>query len=231
MKSGLLPSTSSLRFFRSTNFLGASQTRWLHKTRPAPKIPQPIPFVPDVPTFLTLIGRGLNKHASKFPSWDSLFSLTSPQLKELGIEPPRSRKYLLQWMQRYREGALGPGGDFKYVKDGQALLKVATPPASVVSDAKYVVNVPQDEEAVLDDSQILPRPNGYTVRGLKSIAGPYAIPLPQQSGAIVKATEGMWEHRQGRKIDGGERRRAEIRFKRRSVERRAEREAEALAGL
>lgn len=134
-------------------------------------------------------------------------------------------------MQRYRKGALGPGGDFKYVKDGQALLKVATPPASVISDAKYVVNVPQEEEGVIGDSEVLPRPNGYTVRGLRSIAGPYAIPLPQQAGAIVKATEGMWEHRQGRKIDGGERRRAEIRFKRRSVERRAEREAEALAGL
>lgn len=232
MKSGLLPSTSSLRFLRSTSFLGASQARWLHKTRPAPTIPQPRPFVPDVQTFLTLIGRGLNKHASKFPSWESLFSLTSPQLKELGIEPPRNRRYLLQWMQRYREGALGPGGDFQYVKDGQALLKVATPPASVVSDAKYVVNVPQVEEGTtLEDSQVLPRPNGYTVRGLKSIAGPYATPLPQQSGAIVKVTEGMWEHRQGRKIDGGERRRAEIRFKRRSVERRAEREAEALASL
>ncbi|KAM0510777.1 hypothetical protein ACHAPE_010547 [Trichoderma viride] len=231
MKSALSPSTSPLRFLRSTNFLGASQTRWLHKTRPAPKIPQPRPFVPDVPTFLTLIGRGLNKHASKFPSWESLFSLTSPQLKELGIEPPRNRKYLLQWMQRYRKGALGPGGDFKYVKDGQALLKVATPPASVISDAKYVVNVPQEEEAVIAELEVLPRPNGYTVRGLRSIAGPYAIPLAQQAGAIVKATEGMWEHRQGRKIDGGERRRAEIRFKRRSVERRAEREAEALAGL
>ncbi|KAM0470218.1 hypothetical protein ACHAPX_010006 [Trichoderma viride] len=231
MKSALSPLTSPLRFLRSTNLLGASQTRWLHKTRPAPKIPQPRPFVPDVPTFLTLIGRGLNKHASKFPSWESLFSLTSPQLKELGIEPPRNRKYLLQWMQRYRKGALGPGGDFKYVKDGQALLKVATPPASVISDAKYVVNVPQEEEAVIAELEVLPRPNGYTVRGLRSIAGPYAIPLAQQAGAIVKATEGMWEHRQGRKIDGGERRRAEIRFKRRSVERRAEREAEALAGL
>ncbi|KYK56832.1 hypothetical protein DCS_03838 [Drechmeria coniospora] len=208
-----------------------SQTRWLHKTRPPPAIPQPRPFVPDVQTFLTLIGRGLNKHASKFPSWESLFSLTSPQLKEVGIEPPRNRRYLLQWMQRYREGAVGPGGDFEFVKDGEAILKVATPPASVVSDAKYVVNVPHGDEGSIESADALPRPNGYTVRGLNAISGPFATPLPEKAGVIVKVTEGMWEHRRGRKIDGGERRRAEVRFKKRSAERRAEREAEALAHM
>jgi hypothetical protein len=189
--------------------------------------------VPDVQTFLTLIGRGLNKHASKFPSWESLFSLTSLELKELGIEPPRTRRYLLQWMQRYRKGAVGPGGDFQHVKDGEALLKVATPPAGVVSDAKWVVNVPaagggevSTGAAAAAAAESYPRPQGYTVRGLKSIAGPQARVLPGQEGAVVKVTEGMWEQRRGRKIDGGERRQAEVRFKRRSVERRAEREAE-----
>jgi hypothetical protein len=186
--------------------------------------------VPDVPTFLTLIGRGLNKHASKFPSWESLFSLTSPELKEIGIEPPRNRRYLLQWMQRYRKGALGPGGDFQFVKDGEAILKVATPPASVVSDAKWVVNIPHGE-AVEAESSTLPRPKGYIVHGLKSIAGPYATPLPGEIGAVVKVTEGMWEQRRGRKLDGGERRRAEVRFKKRSAERRAEREAEMMAKM
>lgn len=238
-----------LRLFApSINFpaSAASQTRCLHKTRPPPTIPQPRPFVPDVETFLTLIGRGLSKHASKFPSWESLFSLTSPQLKEIGIEPPRNRRYLLQWMQRYREGALGPGGDFQFVKDGEALLKVATPPAAVVSDARYVVNVPhgataegeaaaaaaaEQQQQQQQQPETLPRPNGYTVHGLRSIAGPYARPLPGQAGAVVKVTEGMWEQRRGRKIDGGERRRAEVRFKRRSAERRAEREAEVLAKL
>lgn len=180
---------------------------------------------------MTLIGRGLNKHTSKFPSWESLFSLTSPELKELGIEPPRNRRYLLQWMRKYREGVLGPGGDFEFVKDGQALLKVATPPASVVSDAKWVVNIPPSDEAGQSEASKLIRPNGYTVQGLKSIAGPYAAPLPEQAGAVVKVTEGMWEHKRGRKIDGGERRRAEVRFKKRSAERRAEREAQALAGM
>ncbi|KAG5929577.1 hypothetical protein E4U42_005392 [Claviceps africana] len=217
---------ASLLLARNT-CLNGTQSRFLHKTRPPHAIPQPRPFVPDVPTFLTLIGRGLHKHASKFPTWESLFSLTSPQLKELGIEPPRNRRYLLQWMQRYRKGALGPGGDFEFVKDGEAILKVATPPPSVVSDTKWVVNVPGDGTAV-DAAAVknLPRPKGYVVRGLRSIAGPHAMPLPSQAGAVVKVTEGMWEQRQGRKIDGGERRRAEIRFKRRSAERREEREAE-----
>jgi hypothetical protein len=215
----------------STNFSSFGQTRSIHKTRAAPTVPPTRPFVPDVQTFLTLIGRGLNKHTSKFPSWESLFALTSPELKELGIEPPRTRRYLLQWMQRYRKGAFGPGGDFEHVKDGQALLKVALPPATKILDRKYVVNIPAAEEQTGELAGELIRPNGYTVRGAKSISGPYAVPLPDNSGATVKVTEGMWEDRRGRKIDGGERRRAEVRFKKRSAERRAEREAEILANL
>jgi hypothetical protein len=209
----------------------ASQLRWLHRTRPAHPIPQPRPFVPDVPTFLKLIGRGLSKHSSKFPSWESLFSLTGPELKELGIEPPRTRRYLLHWMQRYRQGNLGPGGDFEFVKDGEAVLKVATPPAEIITRTKFVVNVPHPESTPKEAPEQLPRPTGYTVRGLRSISGPFATPLSNSSGARVKVSEGMWEHHRGRKIDGGERRRAEVRFKKRSAERRAAREAELLAHL
>ncbi|KAF5027330.1 hypothetical protein F66182_574 [Fusarium sp. NRRL 66182] len=241
MKGERLRSTFGLLLQSGSAFSRTGQIRQLHKTRPAHPIPKPRPFVPDVPTFLTLIGRGLNKYANKFPSWEALFSLTSPQLKELGIEPPRNRRYLLHWMQRYRKGALGPGGDFKYVENGEAILKVATPPPSSLKDAKWVVNVPRDvvnaegeatKVAAKDTTaQQLVRPSGYRVTGLKSIAGPYASPLPGASGAVVKVTEGMWENRQGRKIDGGERRRAETRFKKRSAERRAEREAEMLANM
>ncbi|KAH7251636.1 IGR protein motif-domain-containing protein [Fusarium tricinctum] len=245
MKGERLRSTFGLLLQSGSAFSRTGQIRQLHKTRPAHPIPKPRPFVPDVPTFLTLIGRGLNKYANKFPSWNALFSLTSPQLKELGIEPPRNRKYLLHWMQRYRNGSLGPGGDFQYVKDGEAILKVATPPPSALSDTKWVVNVPAefDPEAPSpksapkktedgeDTGSYLVRPNGYKVVGHKTIAGPYAKPLPGVSGVVVKVTEGMWEDKQGRKIDGGERRRAETRFKKRSAERRAEREAELLANM
>ncbi|KAG7435998.1 Protein FYV4 [Fusarium oxysporum f. sp. raphani] len=245
MKGERLRSTFGLLLQSGSAFSRTGQIRQLHKTRPAHPIPKPRPFVPDVPTFLTLIGRGLNKYANKFPSWNALFSLTSPELKELGIEPPRNRRYLLHWMQRYRKGSLGPGGDFEYVKDGQALLKVATPPPSALSDTKWVVNVPHDftpdkkipRKAVKDSTgeedtgSYLIRPNGYRVVGHQTIAGPFAQPISGTSGAIVKVTEGMWEDRQGRKIDGGERRRAEVRFKKRSAERRAEREAEMLANM
>lgn len=241
MKGERLRSTFGLLMQTGSVFSRTGQIRQLHKTRPAPSIPKPRPFVPDVPTFLTLIGRGLNKYGNKFPSWEALFSLTSPELKELGIEPPRNRRYLLQWMQRYRKGALGPGGDFKHVQDGQAILKVATPTGMTLpngrvvttSDLKWVVNVPgaSGEEATEQAAQHLVRPKGYSVQGEKTIRGPFAIPLAGQEGVVVKVTEGMWEHRRGRKIDGGERRRAEVRFKKRSSERRAEREAEIMANL
>ena len=168
-------------------------------------------------------------------------------------------------MQRYRNGRLGPGSDFQYVKDGQALLKVAAPPPNIITDAKWVVNVPAKEvEVDATESTVsaeatadvggkveadkkpstsalimgdLPHGSevfgvkGYVVRGLKSISGPYAIALPGNSGAIVKVTEGMWEQTRGRKIDGGERRQAETRFKKRSVARRAEREAESRSNM
>lgn len=211
----------------SVDVCGASQTRRLHNTRRPPPVPPPRPFVPDVHTFLTLIGRGLNKYSSKFPTWESLFSLRSSEFHELGIEPPRTRRYLQQWLQRYRVGALGPGGDFEHVKDGQALLRVALPLASEVSSARWVVNVPHDHDAQATLSTF-PRPNQYRVEGSRTIVGPFARALPGSQGAIVQVMEGMWQHKQGRKIDGGERRRAKVRFKRLSAKRRAEREAEAM---
>lgn len=214
----------------SNTFTNLGQTRWLHRTRKPHEIPSPRPFVPDVQTFLTLIGRNLHRHSSKFPSWESLFSLTAPQLQELGIEPARNRRYLLRWMQRYRKGLFGPGGDFEFVKDGEAILKTALPPADKVEQWKCVVNVPHPEAPPAEEPKQLIRPMGYTVRGEKTIAGPYAVPLPH-SGASVKVTEGMWEDKRGRKIDGGERRRSEVQFKKRSAERRAQREAELLARL
>ncbi|KAI6782850.1 Protein FYV4 [Emericellopsis cladophorae] len=221
-----------LRLWAPTPYATAfrNQTRCLHSTRPSHPIPSPRPFVPDVETFLKLIGRGLSRYASKFPSWDSLFSLTGPELQQLGIEPTRNRRYLLRWMQKYRKGDLGPGGDFEYVKDGEAILKLALPPADQLKQTKFVVNVPHPEAEVAEPPKLLPRPMGYTVRGEKTIAGPYAMPLPQ-SGVSVKVTEGMWEQRRGRKIDGGERRRSEVLFKKRSAERRAQREADLLSRL
>ncbi|KAI1410943.1 IGR protein motif-domain-containing protein [Hypoxylon sp. FL1857] len=189
-----------------------------------PTIPSPTPFIPDVQTFLTVIGRGLSQHASKFPSWDALFSLTSDQLRELGIEPPRSRRYLLQWRQRFRLGQYGIGGDLQHVEDGKADLKILESDKDVVNPHKYVVNVPAGRSVKECSLEELSRVRGYKVQGAKTIVGPYALPLKDGEGARITVTEGMWEDRRGHKIDGGERRRTEVRYKKRIAERREMRE-------
>ncbi|KAI1853489.1 hypothetical protein JX266_001473 [Neoarthrinium moseri] len=190
-----------------------------------PQIPAPTAFCPDVATFLKLIGRGLGAHASKFPSWESLFSLESDQLRELGIEPPRSRRYLIQWRQRFRRGEFGVGGEFRHVQDGVAELRVlehdATNPAN---PKKYVVNVPLGQSVAETKPEDLSRVQGYRVNGAKTIVGPHALPLKSGEGVRVAVTEGMWEDKRGRKIDGGERRRTEIRYKKGVQERREARE-------
>ena len=91
-------------FFRSSTqttspYICTTCRRHLHNAsnRPPPYVPPPTPFVPDVNTFLTLIGRQLKEHASKFTSWEELFTLSSSQLQSRGLEPPRTRKYLLRW--------------------------------------------------------------------------------------------------------------------------------------
>ncbi|KAL8371733.1 hypothetical protein RB595_001506 [Gaeumannomyces hyphopodioides] len=211
-----------------------SQTRWAHSTNrsAAARIPAPIPLVPDVATFLKVIGRGLSQHASKIPTWEALFTLTSDQLRELGIEPARTRRYLIEWRQKYREGRFGVGGDLRFVRDGAAdfkVLDVAEPRDGVVR-ARVVVNVPAGTPAAADAAD-LPAADraparGFRAVGVRGVSGPYVLPLKGRgAGARLTVTEGMWEDKVGRKIDGGERRRDEIRFKRRVAERRAAREA------
>ncbi|CAI4210487.1 unnamed protein product [Parascedosporium putredinis] len=182
------------------------QTRCLHSSKltvPRP-VPPPIPIVPDPESFLRIIGRNLSQYSDKFPTWEALFTLTSPELKEIGVEPARSRRYLLQWLRRYREGKFGPGGDFQHVQDGKAILSVLH---DLKTDKKKVVNVPAGGDAP----------------GANKISGPYATPIGNGKSQVT-VTEGMWEFRQGQKVDGGERRKAEVRFKRRVAERKAARE-------
>lgn len=189
-------------------------TRALHARIPPAPIPQPTPFVPDAPTFLSLIGRNLSQHASKIPTWESLFRLTSPQLRDLGVEPARARRYLLAWRERFRRGEYGPGGDAKVVEDGAVRLRVvevegggAEGTATRTAGMKRVV-VNGDEEI-----------RGVRVKGAQTVVGSHVLPV-KGGAAQIKATEGLWEVRRGRKIDGGERRRAEVRSKRRAAERK-----------
>ncbi|KHJ30097.1 putative igr protein domain-containing protein [Erysiphe necator] len=196
-------------------------------------IPRPSKFCPDVNTFLTLIGRNMIEHASKFSGWASLFRLESSELKRLGIEPPRSRRYLLLWRERYRQGNLGAGADFKYIKDGVAHLRIANVPKDPKLNKKgleykpsglrkIVINIPPELKSTEDlpPEKLVPV-KGYRVRGANTIVGPYALPMKGGKAAVVTRKEGMWEIKRGRKIDGGERRQAEVRAKRRREEKRA----------
>ena len=217
-----------------------------HKSTKQISIPEPTPFVPDAPTFLTLIGRELSKHASKFPTWSSLFTVTSSQLREMGLEPTRTRRYLLHWREKFRRGEFGIGGDLRYVKDGVAELRVCEVPAIPESKSgsqkpedvyvsatrspgmqKLILNVPPGLDTYkLEPGQTtfdLRKPRGMTLRNGHAIAGSYVQPVKGGNGSVatLKVQEGLWEHRRGHKVDGGERRKAEVRFKRRVAERRA----------
>jgi hypothetical protein len=202
-----------------------AQARWAHKSAQPqlPLIPEPIPFVPDVETFLKVIGRDLKQHASKFPTWDALFTLSSDQLRELGVEPPRTRRYLLRWRQRFREGKFGIGGDLQHVENGVAELKIHETDKTPLIRLRRVVNVPSGKKVEELSPSEMVRVEGFTVQGVRTIVGPYALPV-RGGTAQLKVTEGMWEDRRGHKVDGGERRQAEVRFKRRVAERKALRE-------
>jgi hypothetical protein len=215
-----------LPFTQSTS----TQTRYLHDRIRAARAPAPTPFVPDVQTFLTVIGRNLSQHASKIPSWEALFTLSSTQLRELGIEPPRSRRYLLAWRERFRQGKFGVGGNLRHVQNGEALLSVVEVPTqgssaetatATVSPGKrkIVVNV-KDPVKVQKVEGLEPVP-GFKVKGAHTIIGPRVQPIKGGKGAKIVVQEGLWEHRRGHKIDGGERRRAEVRDKKMREEKNA----------
>ncbi|KAF2810265.1 uncharacterized protein BDZ99DRAFT_462854 [Mytilinidion resinicola] len=223
------------RFVANTTYTYTS-LRKLHHRIPLRPIPAPTPFVPDAPTFLSLIGRKLAVHAGKIPSWEALFTLSSSQLRELGVEPARSRRYLLQWREKFRNGEYGIGGDAKYVSDGAAELRLVEAPieskSRIVKVAtathtpgtlKMVVNVPAGTTDPLKAGVPLKRLEGIRVVGAKTIQGPHLEIMKgtQGLGAKLRAKEGIWEVKRGRKIDGGERRQAEVRFKRRSEENKA----------
>ncbi|OJJ66644.1 hypothetical protein ASPBRDRAFT_34777 [Aspergillus brasiliensis CBS 101740] len=211
--------------------------RSIHKNTRAPSPPSPTPFVPDVETFLKLIGRGMHKHASKLPSWDKLFTLSSTELRDLGIEPARQRRYLLRKMDKFRQGIYGPGGDLENVVDGVAQLRVVEVPtlnketshplnsSATLSPGmrRVIVNTPPDtSEYTYDPTKPLKKFARMKITAGSAISGPYLQPIKGTNGsaALIKVEEGMWEDKLGHKVDGGERRRAEVRAKKRSEEKK-----------
>ncbi|KAH9860546.1 hypothetical protein J1614_011877 [Plenodomus biglobosus] len=214
--------------------------RNLQHSIPMRPVPRPIPFIPDHTAFLSAIGRGLSAHATKIPSWEALFTLTSPQLKELGVEPARSRRYLLDWREKFRNGEYGIGGDCKHVVDGVAELKIVEAPvepnphlgntisprsamATATHDPgtrRFVVNLPVGAEAPVEPVEKLPKVQGVIIKGVRTIKGSFVEPVKGSNGlrARIRLQEGVWEIRRGHKVDGGERRKAEVRAKRRAAE-------------
>ncbi|KAF2684673.1 hypothetical protein K458DRAFT_365936 [Lentithecium fluviatile CBS 122367] len=233
-------------FLSATSAVSVSKVcfRNLQHSIPIRPVPKPIPFIPDHTTFLSAIGRGLSAHAPKIPSWDALFTLSSEQLKELGIEPARSRKYLLHWREKFRNGEYGIGGDCKHVTDGVAELKLVEAPVgehpipgmsarSAMSTAthdpgtrKLVVNVPVGADVPAEPVETLKGVQGVVVKGAKTIKGSYVEPVKGSEGlkARIRMQEGIWEERRGHKVDGGERRKAEVRAKQRAKENKEKRE-------
>lgn len=208
-----------------------------------PSVPSPTPFVPDVQTFLTLIGREMSKHASKIPSWEQLFTLNSNQLREAGIENTRQRRYLIRKREKFRNGLYGPGGDLERVVDGVAQLRVVEVPneftpqdkdqtakSAIASSAtltpgmkKAIVNLaPSATEYKHSASTELKKFAHMKIHRGTKISGPYLQPVKGSHGsaATITVQEGMWEDKRGQKVDGGERRRVEVRAKRRLEERR-----------
>jgi hypothetical protein len=132
------------------------------------------------------------------------------------------------------------GGDCKHVQDGVAELKVVEAPVppnpelgntisprSAVATAthdpgtrRFVVNVPVGAEAPVESVEMLPKVQGVILKGSKTIKGSFVEPVKGGQGlkARIRLQEGIWEVRRGHKVDGGERRKAEVRAKRRAAE-------------
>ncbi|KAL4919396.1 IGR protein motif-domain-containing protein [Aspergillus aurantiobrunneus] len=235
--------TRAIKSFQSTRRC----LRTIHnKSAPASSVPSPTPFVPDVETFLKLIGRDMSKHASKLPSWEKLFTLSSSELRDAGIEPARQRRYLLRKREKFRNGIYGPGGDLEHVVDGAAQLRVTEVPSgvlaaqpkarndSVANSPNYsatltpgmkrvIVNLPPDAtDYKHDPSKTLKKFAHMKIHRGLLVQGPFLQPIKGTNGsaALIRVEEGMWEDKLGHKVNGGERRRAEVRAKKRAEEKR-----------
>jgi hypothetical protein len=142
----------------------------------------------------------------------------------------------MHWREKFRNGEYGIGGDANYVVDGVAPLRLVEVPteskARIIQVAtathtpgtrKVVVNVPDVATDPAQTGVEMKLLEGVRVVGAKTIQGPHVeiVKGTHGLGAQLRAKEGIWEIKRGRKIDGGERRRAEVRFKRRSEENKA----------
>ena len=132
------------------------------------------------------------------------------------------------------------GGDLKNVKDGGAELRVVEIPVAKAAIPKprstsmaiglqrtkrMIVNEPPGVMEKSPSLHQLSPVDGMKVVGVRTIAGPYVQPVKGTNGSVatIKVQEGMWEVRRGVKVDGGERRKVQVRRKRLLEERRTSR--------
>lgn len=124
----------------------------------------------------------------------------------------------------------GSEGTSKFVKNGIAELRVAEIPVSGHHAAtatlspgkrKIVVNVAAGGSAPGNAVGTSVPVKGVHIQGAHTIVGPHVQPVKGGKGARIVIKEGLWEERRGHKIDGGERRQAEVRAKKRGEEKRA----------
>jgi hypothetical protein len=190
-------------------------------------IPDRLPICPDVPTFLTLIGRKLNTFVDKFGSWESFWSLSPEDLEPL-IPQAHTRRYLIDWMRRYRNGEYGPAWNLKYIDDGRcAVLAVYRYPDRKGPGSRVVVNVPPGKTGhTITPEEVHVMGYPYSVKRNKQPCGPHARAW-KRNKAMIDNWDGIWEIKQGVKVNGGERRRKEVLFHKRVALRKELREAAA----
>jgi hypothetical protein len=231
------PSTTLVQAFVPAHTLTAiySAPRRLLSSTNSPStrpIPPPTPFVPDLSTFFKLIGRDVSQYASKFETWEAFFTLPSREFLKLNIEPAAKRKYLLEWRERFRQGRWGIGGDFTQVdrENECAYLRVVEAPTKLPSPATSTIGANMKRIVVnVAPKTFLPHVDPKTARtvqyvtlGNNRIRGKNVFSVAGYDGQLARLMiqDGLWEVRKGRKVDGGERRKAEVRAKRRSEERK-----------
>jgi hypothetical protein len=90
---------------------------------------------------------------------------------------------------------------------------------------KIIANIPSGAAPSDVPPEQLTPIRGLKIKGSHTVVGPHVEPIKGSGGKVAKiqVKEGLWEDRRGRKIDGGERRQAEVRAKRRSAERKESR--------
>jgi hypothetical protein len=87
---------------------------------------------------------------------------------------------------------------------------------------RVAINVPVGAEQPTIPLEKAKPVEGVKIRGVNRIKGPHVKMVKGSGGlkAMVEVKEGLWEDKRGHKVDGGERRKAEVRSKRRAEERK-----------